>query len=129
MLDGEGLKPTGHQKICVLDGGSYRFEQVQSWLDELSSLVEAKNVHGLIAALKSVVPEYTPSEEMLSLSEVDESRRYKQGIGRSARRAPGIRALSKFRGWEPPMPSRWHVILLNPLFNYIKGVEPGRNRK
>lgn len=71
MLQGEGLKPTSHQKICVLDGGSYRFEQVQSWLDELSSLVEAKNVHGLVAALQSIVPEYTPSEEMRSLSEVD----------------------------------------------------------
>lgn len=71
MLEGEGLKTTSHPKVRVLEGGSYTFEQVQSWLDELSSLVNAGNVYGLVAALKSIVPAYTPSEEMLSLSEVD----------------------------------------------------------
>jgi FlaA1/EpsC-like NDP-sugar epimerase len=71
MLEGEGLKPTSHQKVRVLEGGSYTFEQVQSWLDDLSSLVDAGNVYGLVAALKRIVPAYTPSEEMLSLSEVD----------------------------------------------------------
>jgi FlaA1/EpsC-like NDP-sugar epimerase len=71
MLDGEGLKATSHRSIRVLDGGKYTFEQVQFWLDELSSLVAAGNVYGLVAALKSIVPEYSPSEEIVSLSEVD----------------------------------------------------------
>src|SRR5207249_5745219 len=71
MLDGEGIKPTSHPKIRVLDGGPVSFEQVQLWLDELSALVEAKNVHGLVQTFKRIVPEYKPSEEVLALCEVD----------------------------------------------------------
>jgi FlaA1/EpsC-like NDP-sugar epimerase len=71
MLDGEGVKPTSHPKIRVLDGGPVSFEQVQLWLDELSALVEAKNVHGLIQTFQRIVPEYKPSEEVLALCEVD----------------------------------------------------------
>ena len=70
-LDGEGVKPTSHPKICVLDGGLVSFAQVQLWLDELSALVEAKNVHGLIQAFQRIVPEYKPSDEVLALCEVD----------------------------------------------------------
>jgi FlaA1/EpsC-like NDP-sugar epimerase len=71
MLDGEGVKPTSHPKIRVLDGGPVSFEQVQLWLDELSALVEAKNVYGLIQTFRRIVPEYEPSEEILALCEVD----------------------------------------------------------
>ena len=71
MLDAEGVKPTSHPKIRVLDGGPVSFEQVQLWLDELSALVEAKNVHGLIQTFQRIVPEYKPSEEILALCEVD----------------------------------------------------------
>jgi hypothetical protein len=71
MLDGEGVKPTSHPKIRVLDGGPVSFEQVQLWLDELSALVEAKNVYGLIQTFRRIVPEYKPSEEILALCEVD----------------------------------------------------------
>jgi FlaA1/EpsC-like NDP-sugar epimerase len=71
MLDGEGVKPTAHPKIRVLDGGPVSFEQVQLWLDELSALVEAKNVYGLIQTFRRIVPEYKPSEEILALCEVD----------------------------------------------------------
>jgi FlaA1/EpsC-like NDP-sugar epimerase len=71
MLDGEGVKPTSHPKIRVLDGGPVSFEQVQIWLDELSALVEAKNVYGLVQTFQRIVPEYKPSEEILALCEVD----------------------------------------------------------
>ena len=71
MLAGEGLKPTAHSKIRVLDGGQSRFEHVNAWLEELSALVEAKNVSGLIAKLLEIVPEYTPSNDILSLCEFD----------------------------------------------------------
>jgi FlaA1/EpsC-like NDP-sugar epimerase len=71
MLDGEGVKATSHPKIRVLDGGPVSFEQVQLWLDELSALVEAKNVYGLIQAFQRIVPEYKPSNEILALGEVD----------------------------------------------------------
>jgi FlaA1/EpsC-like NDP-sugar epimerase len=71
MLNGEGVKPTAHPKIRVLDGGPVSFEQVQLWLDELSALVEGKNVYGLIQTFQRIVPEYKPSQEILALSEVD----------------------------------------------------------
>jgi FlaA1/EpsC-like NDP-sugar epimerase len=81
MLVREGLKPTPHTDIRVLDGGKPDFLQIRSWLDELSAAVEAKNVSRLINQLKAIVPEYTPSAEVLSLCEVDRhdhSWRYKR---------------------------------------------------
>jgi FlaA1/EpsC-like NDP-sugar epimerase/UDP-N-acetylmuramyl pentapeptide phosphotransferase/UDP-N-acetylglucosamine-1-phosphate transferase len=70
-LEGEGIKPTAHDKIRVLDGGSVSFEQIQAWLEDLARLTEARNVHGLVSKLKEIVPEYTPSPEILARSEVD----------------------------------------------------------
>jgi FlaA1/EpsC-like NDP-sugar epimerase len=71
MLEGEGVKPTWHPKIRVLDGGRVNFRQVCDWLDELQSTVESKNVSGLIDVLRRIVPEYTPSEEIRAMCEVD----------------------------------------------------------
>jgi FlaA1/EpsC-like NDP-sugar epimerase len=70
-LQGEGLTGTSHEKIRVLQGGRVDFLQMCGWLDELSALVESRNVHGLVKTLKSLVPEYCPSEEILALCEVD----------------------------------------------------------
>jgi FlaA1/EpsC-like NDP-sugar epimerase len=70
-LEGEGVKVTPHEKIHVLQGGSVAFEQVRTWLEELSGLVDSRNVHGLISKLVSIVPEYWPSDEVIALSEVD----------------------------------------------------------
>jgi hypothetical protein len=47
------------------------FEQVSLCLDELSVLVEAKNVHGLVTKLVQIVPEYWPSPEIISLGAID----------------------------------------------------------
>jgi FlaA1/EpsC-like NDP-sugar epimerase len=71
MFQGEGLKPTSHDEIRVLDCGTTNFVQVRRWLDELSTLVEAKNVSGLVERLQAIVPEYKPSPEILSLCEID----------------------------------------------------------
>jgi FlaA1/EpsC-like NDP-sugar epimerase len=95
MLDGEGVKPTSHPKIRVLDGGPVSFEQVQRWLDELSALVEAKNVYGLIQTFQRIVPEYKPSDEILALCEVDRHdmalpyRRARVQLWSSASQIPG----------------------------------------
>jgi FlaA1/EpsC-like NDP-sugar epimerase len=70
-LEGEGIKPTTHDQIWVFAGGQPSFSQVRSWMDELSTLVEARNVSGLISKLGSIVPEYHPSEEMKALCELD----------------------------------------------------------
>ena len=70
-LDGEEMKPTPHQKIHVLDGGQVSFLQVQRWVDDLGELVRQKNIAGLVAKLQEIVPEYTPSNEILEKAEVE----------------------------------------------------------
>ena len=70
-LEGEGVMPTPHDQIRVFCGGQPSFEQVRRWLEELSTLVESQNVHGLISKLVSIVPEYEPSKEISVLCEVD----------------------------------------------------------
>ena len=70
-LDGEEMKPTPHQKIHVLDGGQVSFLQVQRWVDDLGELVRQKNIAGLVAKLQEIVPEYSPSHEILEKAEVE----------------------------------------------------------
>jgi len=70
-LAAEGLRPTAHEKIRVLDGGRINFAQVQHWLDELNRLVESRNLHGLITQLTAIVPEYRPSPAVCALADVD----------------------------------------------------------
>ena len=83
-LEGEGIKPTSHEKIKVLGGGEVSLEKVRSWLDDLAALVDSKNVHGLVNKLREIVPEYSPSEQILSLSELD---RYDKVLGYNRARA------------------------------------------
>jgi FlaA1/EpsC-like NDP-sugar epimerase len=71
MLEGEGIKATPHQKIRVLQGGNVEFRQIRQWLDQLSAAVEARNVSLLVQTLKTIVPEYCPSDEILSLCDID----------------------------------------------------------
>ena len=70
-LEGEGIKPTPHDQIWVFEGGQQSFEHVRGWLEELSTLVESRNVHGLISKLMLIVPEYGPSEQVNALCDVD----------------------------------------------------------
>jgi FlaA1/EpsC-like NDP-sugar epimerase len=70
-LEGEGIKPTLHEKIYVLEGGEADFQQVRSWLENLSRLVECRNVHGIVSELVRIVPEYKPSEQIVAKAEVD----------------------------------------------------------
>jgi FlaA1/EpsC-like NDP-sugar epimerase len=75
-LDAEGIKPTSHEKIRVLEGGEVSFHQVTTWLNELSALVSSRNVHGLVTKLKEIVPEYSASAEILAQAELDRHDRF-----------------------------------------------------
>ncbi len=70
-LEGEDIGPTDHDKIRLLTGDKVTFEQMSIWLDQLSVLVAAKNVHGLVSKLVEIVPEYWPSPEIISLGALD----------------------------------------------------------
>jgi FlaA1/EpsC-like NDP-sugar epimerase len=75
-FDAEGLRPTTHQKIHVFDGGLVDSKQVDAWLDEIAAIVAAKNVHRLVTKLQEIVPEYTPSPEILALARVNRHDRF-----------------------------------------------------
>jgi FlaA1/EpsC-like NDP-sugar epimerase len=70
-LEGEDIFPTAHEKIRLLTGSKMTFEQVSVALHQLSVLVAAKNVHGLVGKLVEIVPEYWPSPEIMSLGAID----------------------------------------------------------
>jgi FlaA1/EpsC-like NDP-sugar epimerase/UDP-N-acetylmuramyl pentapeptide phosphotransferase/UDP-N-acetylglucosamine-1-phosphate transferase len=76
QFNSEGLKATDHDKIRVFDGGSADSGQVNTWLEELAAIVTAKDVGGLIAKLMAIVPEYTPSPEMLAQANMDGQDRF-----------------------------------------------------
>jgi FlaA1/EpsC-like NDP-sugar epimerase len=71
QFESEGLKPTSHEKIRVLDGGRVEFETVQHWLDELSLAIDTRNISRLVQQLHTIVPEYTPSPQVMAFCEVD----------------------------------------------------------
>jgi FlaA1/EpsC-like NDP-sugar epimerase len=71
QFESEGLKPTSHEKIRVLDGGRVEFDTVQHWLDELSLAIDTRNISRLVQQLHTIVPEYTPSPQVLAFCEVD----------------------------------------------------------
>lgn len=75
-FDAEGLKPTSHEKIHVFDGGQVDAQQINVWLAELAAIVAAKNVHALVTKLREIVPEYTPSPDILALAKVDRHDRF-----------------------------------------------------
>jgi FlaA1/EpsC-like NDP-sugar epimerase len=70
-FDREGVELTSHPKIWMLLGQKVKFENVRVWMEEISAMVEARNVYGLISKLVAIVPEYCPSAELTALSEVD----------------------------------------------------------
>jgi FlaA1/EpsC-like NDP-sugar epimerase len=71
QFESEGLKPTAHEKIRVLDGGRIEFAEMQQWLDELSLTIDTRNVSRVIQQLRTMVPEYCPSPQVLALCDVD----------------------------------------------------------
>lgn len=67
----EGVTPTAHEKLYIIDPGPMDYVKLRKWIAELSRAVETKNVYSLVSTLKRMVPEYTPSPELLALSELD----------------------------------------------------------
>ena len=70
-LSGEGISTTTHSQIRVLHGESVSFGDVTGWIDQLTTIVATRNVAELIRTLQHIVPEYQPSERMLSACHLD----------------------------------------------------------
>ncbi|MBN1829232.1 MAG: polysaccharide biosynthesis protein [Deltaproteobacteria bacterium] len=60
ITEGEGIAPTGHKKIFVLEGASCDYDQLMAEVAELISVSEGYDAHAIKAMLKKIVPEYQP---------------------------------------------------------------------
>lgn len=70
-LETEQLRPTSHEKIRAIISKPVSLETLLRGLDDLMTAVDTKNVTQLITALQFLVHEYTPSEHVIALSQLD----------------------------------------------------------
>jgi FlaA1/EpsC-like NDP-sugar epimerase len=61
LIDGEGVLPTAHKKIKVLEPVYIDLQPVRDELDVLYETARSNSVHELMESLKRLVPEFKPS--------------------------------------------------------------------
>lgn len=61
LIAGEGIKPTRHAKIRVLDGVAVDLETTKARIDQLSEKVTQSDFVGLMEGLENLVPEFQPA--------------------------------------------------------------------
>jgi FlaA1/EpsC-like NDP-sugar epimerase len=61
----ENTIPTEHEKVRIFVGNGVPDGNIHRWLDELRDLCAARDTGCLVVALKEVVPDYSPSAELL----------------------------------------------------------------
>ena len=62
ITEGEGIVPTSHEKILVLDGQACNQEELNSQIDRLKKLARELDGAAIKKVLKEIVPEYTPEK-------------------------------------------------------------------
>ena len=71
LVAGEGIVPTSHPKVMQLRGELPSPEHVRIFLETISAICDERDVRRLIEALTSIVPEYSPSRELVALSKTN----------------------------------------------------------
>jgi FlaA1/EpsC-like NDP-sugar epimerase len=66
----EGIERTSHPQVFQLRGDVPSPDAVSVYLDVLGRVADARDVRGLVSTLREIVPEYTPSRELLELAKV-----------------------------------------------------------
>ena len=61
----EDTVPTEHEKIRIFVGNGMPERDIQSWLDSLREICEARDTGRLVVALKEIVLDYSPSTHLL----------------------------------------------------------------
>lgn len=61
LIAGEGIKPTQHPKIKVLDAMAHDLLQTAGAIDDLCDKAACCDFEGMLKALQSLVPEYIPA--------------------------------------------------------------------
>src|SRR5262249_1363342 len=64
-MDGEDMLPTPHEKIRVFRGQPMNIEQIECWLDDLEQLTEQRDELRIVAHVRAIVPEYSPSPALV----------------------------------------------------------------
>jgi FlaA1/EpsC-like NDP-sugar epimerase len=62
----EDTRPTCHEKVKIFAGATAQWPLVRAQLDHLREACAGRNLQFLIQSLKTLVPEYNPSSEVLS---------------------------------------------------------------
>lgn len=62
ITEGEGIVPTGHEKIMVLRGNGTTLNKLERSLARLKSFAKSHDARGIKQVLKEAVPEYNPQE-------------------------------------------------------------------
>jgi FlaA1/EpsC-like NDP-sugar epimerase len=62
ITEGEGIVPTGHEKIMVLRGKGASLGELQEPLENLKRFAAAHDGEGIKGELGRVIPEYTPQD-------------------------------------------------------------------
>lgn len=60
LVAGEGVKPTTHHKIKVLESVEYDLEVVTAAVDKLARAAASADTRGVVDSLKQLVPEFSP---------------------------------------------------------------------
>ncbi|SNB45069.1 nucleoside-diphosphate sugar epimerase/dehydratase [Geobacter sp. DSM 9736] len=61
LIEGEGIKPTSHEKIKIAAAVPSNLDTANTALDELAEQADVSDVGGIMECLKALVPEFTPS--------------------------------------------------------------------
>ncbi len=61
----EDTAPTAHEKIRIFTGNGMPEGEIRVWLNRLQQACQAHDTSQLVAALRAIVPDYTPSADLL----------------------------------------------------------------
>ncbi len=67
IAEGEGIVPTDHEKIMVLQGDGQSYKELEKSLAELARKASKHDTMGIKEALEDIIPEYKPDLEAISV--------------------------------------------------------------
>jgi FlaA1/EpsC-like NDP-sugar epimerase len=75
ITEGEGVVPTSHEKILVLQGEVCHLHHLNGPIEDLAQLARKQDADGLKTKLKEIVPEYRPYDQKESKTVTSDAER------------------------------------------------------
>jgi len=69
ITEGEGIVPTPHEKIMVLQGNAQSYQEIEADLKELAAAAKSHNSRKIKHILQKIIPEYIPDMHTKSIVE------------------------------------------------------------